>query len=216
MFYYPNFLNRCTRYAYKRIYKDRFYMCNWDIDLNTKVEDATFVIFDTETTGLDMKRDEPIAIGALKVDRLHLDLSQSFYRLIKPEKPPKRSSVEVHGITPSDLSFAGERSEVGREFLMFAKGSLLTGYFLYIDLVMIKKLVKNFCSIPFIPYSLDVLDLYKGEKPIPMEKMLSDLELPYSSYHSALEDAYMTSLIFLKLIKPYRRKKLRDLPLRVW
>lgn len=216
MFYYPNFLNRCTRYAYKRIYKDRFYTCNWDIDLNTKVEDATFVVFDTETTGLDMKKDEPIAIGALRVDRLHLDLSQSFYRLIKPEKPPKRSSVEVHGITPSDLSFAQERSEVGKEFLKFAKGSLLTGYFLYIDLVMIKKLVKNFCSIPFIPYSLDVLDLYRGEKPIPMEKMLSHLELPYSSYHSALEDAYMTSLIFLKLIKPYERKKLKDLPLRVW
>ncbi|MCS7284755.1 MAG: 3'-5' exonuclease [Hydrogenobacter thermophilus] len=216
MFYYPDFLNRCIRHAYKNIHGEKFYACNWDVDIKAKIKDTTFVVCDIETTGLDLKKDEPIAIGALKVKDLCIDLSQSFYRLIKPQTPPKRSSIEVHGITPSDLDIAKERQEVSKEFLEFSRGSLLVGYFFYIDLVMLKKLLKSFCSVPFVPYSLDVLDLYKSEKHISLDEMLSLFDLPSSSHHSALEDAYMTALVFLKLIKPYENRRLKDLPIRVW
>ncbi|MGB9873458.1 MAG: PolC-type DNA polymerase III [Hydrogenobacter sp.] len=207
-------LDRGFRYIYKKFHGEKFYKCNWEIDLNGEVKDTTFVICDTETTGLDTKRDEPIAIGALKIKALHIDLSESFYRLIKPKKPPKRSAIEVHGITPSELTFADSHN-VGREFLEFAWGSVLVGYFFPFDLSMIRKLLKNSCPTTFLPYFIDVLDLYRGERVSNMESLLSALGIPSSSHHSPLEDAYMTALIFLKLIKPYEKKKLKALPLRV-
>ncbi|SNZ10967.1 3'-5' exonuclease [Hydrogenobacter hydrogenophilus] len=208
-------LDRCIRYVYERVYGERFYRCNWDVDLNLTVSDTTFVVCDTETTGLDIKKDEPIAIGALKIRALHLDLSEKFYRLLKPKKLPDRSSIEIHGITPSDLTSVYTQEDVGKDLLNFAKGSVLVGYFFHFDLEMIRKLLKDLCPSIFLPYFIDVLDLYPGEKPSDMESMLSALGIPLSARHSALEDAYMTALIFLKLIKPYEKKKLKAVPLRV-
>ncbi|MGC8852968.1 MAG: hypothetical protein ACP5P0_05125 [Hydrogenobacter sp.] len=47
----------------------------------------------------------------------------------------------------------------------------------------------------FLPYFIDVLDLYRGERVSNMESLLSALGIPSSSHHSPLEDAYMTALI---------------------
>jgi DNA polymerase-3 subunit epsilon len=209
-------LDRGFRYIYKQVYGEKFYTCNWDVDLNSTVSSTTFVVCDTETTGLDTKKDEPIAIGALKIKALHLDLSENFYRLLKPKKLPERSSIEIHGITPSDLPSVYTQKDVGRDLLKFSKGSVLVGYFFPFDLEMIRKLLIDLCPSIFLPYFVDVLDLYPGEKPSNMESMLSALGIPSSTRHSALEDAYMTALIFLKLIKPYEKKKLKALPLRVF
>ena len=93
---------------------------------------------------------------------------------------------------------------------------MLVGYFFPFDLEMIRKLLIDLCPSIFLPYFVDVLDLYPGEKPSNMESMLSALGIPSSTRHSALEDAYMTALIFLKLIKPYEKKKLKALPLKVF
>jgi DNA polymerase-3 subunit epsilon len=166
------------------------------------------------STGLDTKKDEPIAIGALKIKALHLDLSENFYRLLKPKKLPERSSIEIHGITPSDLPSVYTQKDVGRDLLKFAKGSVLVGYFFPFDLEMIRKLLIDLYPSIFLPYFVDVLDLYPGEKPSNMESMLSALGIPSSTRHSALEDAYMTALIFLKLIKPYEKKEAESFTLK--
>lgn len=101
-----------------------------------------------------------------------------------------------------------------RKFLEFVRGSVLVGYFFPFDLEMIRKLLKGFCPSIFLPYFVDVLDLYPGEKPSNMESMLSALGIPSSSRHSALEDAYMTALIFLKLIKPHEKKEAESFTLK--
>jgi len=209
-------LSKGVRSVLKRLYKEKFFVCNWDIDLNTEVKNATFVVFDTETTGLDLKRDYPIALGAIKVKDLTINTSEVFYSLIKPKVQLKKEAIEVHGITPSDLESAKEGKEVIRDFISFAKNSLLVGYFTYIDITMLKKLSKEHCPAPFLPYSLDLLDLCKCEEPMPLERLLLSLGIPTSSTHSPIEDAYMTTLAFLKLINSYKNEKLKELPLRVW
>ncbi len=199
------------RFLYSKLYKN-FYELNWDIDPSMPVDKACFVVFDTETTGLNLKRDEPIALGALRIKALRIDLSEAYYTLIRTTRKLGQS-VKVHGIGPAKLRDAKEPSEVCREFISYSKNCLLVGYFLHIDVAMIKKLVKRECGGAFVPYGVDIVDMLEGRENLPtLEELLTKLRLPKSDFHNPLEDAYMTALVFLKLLKDKNYKKIKDLP----
>ena len=185
-----------------------------EVNKDTKIEDLCFVVFDTETTGLDLKKDEALSIGAVKIENLRIDLSKDFYALLKPTKE-YNESIKVHGITPEDLRSARERKEICMEFLEYARGCILAGYFLQIDISMLKKLIKEECGFSLKTYALDLLDLveHKGKVPT-LEELLKIFKLPISTQHNALEDAYMTALLLLRLLKDGNYKKLKDLPVR--
>ncbi len=187
---------------------------SWEVNKETKIEDLCFVVFDTETTGLDLKKDEALSIGAVKIENLRIDLSKNFYALLKPTRE-YNESIKVHGITPEDLRSARERKEICMEFLEYARGCILAGYFLQIDISMIKKLIKEECGFSLKAYALDLLDLveHKGKVPT-LEELLKIFKLPISTQHNALEDAYMTALLLLRLLKDGNYKKLKDLPVR--
>jgi len=68
------------RKAKKSPYFEEFYE---ETDLNKKVEETTFVVFDCEATDLNPKKAFLLSLGALKVEELKLDLSHSFYRFLK-------------------------------------------------------------------------------------------------------------------------------------
>ncbi|MEJ7555719.1 MAG: 3'-5' exonuclease [Aquificaceae bacterium] len=187
---------------------------SWEVNKETKIEDLCFVVFDTETTGLDLKKDEALSIGAVKIENLRIDLSKNFYALLKPTRE-YNESIKVHGITPEDLRSARERKEICMEFLEYARGCILAGYFLQIDISMLKKLIKEECGFSLKAYALDLLDLveHKGKVPT-LEELLKIFKLPISTQHNALEDAYMTALLLLRLLKDGNYKKLKDLPVR--
>ncbi len=187
---------------------------SWEVNKETKTEDLCFVVFDTETTGLDLKKDEALSIGAVKIENLRIDLSKNFYALLKPTRE-YNESIKVHGITPEDLRNARERKEICMEFLEYARGCILAGYFLQIDISMLKKLIKEECGFSLKAYALDLLDLveHKGKVPT-LEELLKIFKLPISTQHNALEDAYMTALLLLRLLKDGNYKKLKDLPVR--
>lgn len=187
---------------------------SWYVEKEAKIEDTCFVVFDTETTGLDLKRDEAISIGAVKIENLKIDLSKNFYALLKPTKEYE-DSIKVHGITPEKLTKARERREVCVDFLEYAKGCVLAGYFVNIDIAMLKKLVKDECNASLRAYALDLLDMVEQKSKVPsLEELLKESKLPISTQHNALEDAYMTALVLLKLIKERNYKKLKDLPVK--
>ncbi|MCX8059805.1 MAG: exonuclease domain-containing protein [Aquificaceae bacterium] len=106
---------------------------NWEVEKKQFVDRACFVVFDTETTGLDLSSDEVLSIGAVKIQELRIDLSTSFYVLVRPDKPV-RDSVKIHGITPRELEGAKSKKEACKAFLDYARGCILSGYFLRIDM----------------------------------------------------------------------------------
>lgn len=204
------------RWLYKSLKREAWEAFNWGIEKEKALEKVCFVVFDTETTGLDLKRDEAISIGAVKIEGLKIDLSKSFYRLLKPSKG-YGESIKVHGITPQDLKEAKERKEVCEEFINYSRGCILAGFFVHIDIAMIRGLVKKECSGVFYPYAIDLLDMLEDQKETPsLEGLLKRYKLPLSLFHNALEDAYMTALLLLRSIKYGNYKKVKDLPLKVF
>ena len=56
------------------------------------------VVFDTETTGLNPKKDEILSIGAVIVKENKILTSQKFELFVKPSKDIKEESIKIHQV----------------------------------------------------------------------------------------------------------------------
>ena len=65
--------------------------------------DGDLVALDTETTGLDPKRAEIVAIGAVRIRGNRLLTSQGLSIVVKPTRPIDPASIRVHQIRPVDV-----------------------------------------------------------------------------------------------------------------
>jgi len=185
------------------------------IDLRTPIEEARFTIFDTETTGLDVRSSEIVSIGALRIENLSLKLSTAFHRFIKPENL-RRESVEIHGITLEELEDKGEDArKVIEDFLDYIRGSLLVGFNVEFDRKMVSKYTLKFFGVPFVTYRVDLFHLWKrrGGQEKSLREIAEDMGIPTEGIHSALDDAYITALVFLKLISNMKGDPLSRLPI---
>jgi len=115
-----------------------------DFDQSLPLPEYRFVVFDTELTGLDKKKDEIISIGAVTIENQHLDLSRSFHEYIRPDRIEEISeAVFVHRITPAVLQHARPAEEVLCDFIEFCGKSLLVGHFVGLDMAFLNRTVSN-------------------------------------------------------------------------
>jgi DNA polymerase-3 subunit epsilon len=104
------------------------------VDPGLPIEKIPFVVVDTELTGLDLKNDSVVSVGAIKMAGTRIELGRSFYRLVSPRADFKRESIMVHGITPDDVAAKPPLDAVADELLAFCGDRILVGHFLSLDL----------------------------------------------------------------------------------
>ena len=76
-----------------------------------------YIVFDTETTGLNPKKDDILSIGAVKIKNNKILTSQTFEVFIKNTKEISTKSIEIHQIRAIDLVNAKDVDTAIREFL---------------------------------------------------------------------------------------------------
>jgi len=166
------------------------------------------VVFDTETTGLDRKRDEILSIGAVKVKGDKILTSQSFEIFLKPSGSISAESIKIHHIRPCDLEHAVEPLEGAKAFLEFIGNRPLIGYYLEFDVAMINRLVKPWLGVSLPNRQIEVSGLYfdkkialipQGNIDLRFDTILRDLKIPRMGQHNALNDAIMTAMVYIKL-----------------
>jgi len=128
-----------------------------------------YVVFDTETTGLNPKVDEILSIGAVKIRGNKILTSQTFEVYIKNEKEISSKSIEIHHIRPCDLENARSANEAIMEFLKFIEGRVLVGYYLEFDIEMIEKYTLPLLGIKLPNKRVEISELYYDAQiaPIP-------------------------------------------------
>jgi DNA polymerase-3 subunit epsilon len=166
------------------------------------------VVFDTETTGLNPKRDEILSIGAVKVKGDKILTSQSFEMFLKPSRAISAESIKIHHIRPCDLEHALTPLEGVQKFLEFIGNRPLVGYYLEFDVAMVNRLVKPWLGITLPNAQTEVSGLYfdkkialipQGNIDLRFDTILKSLNIPRMGQHNALNDAIMTAMVYLKL-----------------
>lgn len=166
------------------------------------------VVFDTETTGLNTKKDAVLSIGAVKVKGDRILTSESFEVFLKPSKEISVESIKIHHIRPCDLEHAIEPLEGVEKFLKFIGNRPLVGYYLEFDMAMINRLVKPWLGCELPHKQLEISGLYfdkkialipQGNIDLRFDTILRDLNIPRMGQHNALNDAIMTAMVYIKL-----------------
>jgi len=166
------------------------------------------VAFDTETTGLNTKKDAILSIGAVKIKGDKILTSQSFEIFLKPSKEITPESIKIHHIRPCDLEHACEPLEGVRKFLEFIGNRPLIGYYLEFDMAMINRLIKPWLGVNLPNKQIEVSGQYfdkkialipQGNIDLRFDTILRDLNIPRMGQHNALNDAIMTAMVYIKL-----------------
>ncbi|WP_373073977.1 3'-5' exonuclease [Sulfurimonas sp.] len=169
-----------------------------------------YVVFDTETTGLNPKKDEILSIGAVKIKNNKILTSQTFEMFIQNSCDISSESKKIHGIREIDLVDAKTTLEVIPEFLKFIGSRPLVGYYLEFDIAMINKYVKPLLGIKLPNKQIEVSEIYYDQKiefipqgniDLRFGTILEDCGIPNMGAHNAVNDAIMTAMIYLKLTK---------------
>jgi DNA polymerase-3 subunit epsilon len=166
------------------------------------------VVFDTETTGLNTKKDAVLSIGAVKVKGDRILTSESFEVFLKPSKEISVESIKIHHIRPCDLEHALEPKEGAKKFLEFIGNRPLVGYYLEFDMAMMNRLIKPWLGVTLPNKQIEVSGLYfdkkialipQGNIDLRFDTILRDLNIPRMGQHNALNDAIMTAMVYIKL-----------------
>jgi len=171
-----------------------------------------WVTLDCETTGLDVRRDQIVSIGAVRIVGNRLLTSQRLELLVRPERAPSAGSVRVHRLRERDVA-AGMKPEVAmRRLLEFIGSRPLVGYYLEFDVAMINREIWPMLGVGLPQPKIEVSAMYYDYKnrlrpaherdtmiDLRFQTMMTELALPTFEAHDALNDAVMAGLAFVKL-----------------
>lgn len=169
-----------------------------------------YVVFDTETTGLNPKKNDVISIGAVKIYDNKIITSETFEVFIKNESLMSPKNIEIHQIRNCDLENAKPMEEAIKEFLYFIGSRPLIGYYLEFDIKMINKYVKPILGITLPNEAIEVSEIYfdktialipQANIDLRFDTILDKCGVPNMGMHNAVNDAIMTAMIYLKLTK---------------
>ena len=168
------------------------------------------VIFDTETTGIEFKRDRIIEIGAVAVEKHgEADSLNCLIRLPEGQTLPP-FIVELTGITDQQLQREGvsdrEAAEAFCRLLDGCKRPLLVAYNAQFDLNFLFYLLRpwGLAGVLKKPHFLDALTVYKDRRDYP-HKLCNAIEAyqleEAENSHRAVDDARATVLLLEAMAK---------------
>lgn len=171
-------------------------------------EEEEFVSLDCETTGLNVKKDEILSLGAVKIIKNKIELSGSFERFVTPVNPISHESIKIHHIRPCDMDNSIEAKIAIEELLHFIGNRTIIGYYIKFDIAMINRYVKKIIGTTIPNKSIELSSMYyKRYKKksshefvdLKFDTIMKELNLPKLGQHDALNDAVMSGMMYLKL-----------------
>jgi DNA polymerase-3 subunit epsilon len=182
------------------------------------------VAVDCETTGLDLNKDDIIAISAIRIRGARILTSERFEAKLRSGAAMAPAAIKVHGLRHADVATGRPDNEAIPELLRFIGGRPLVGYFIEFDVGMLDKHVSRLLGFRLPNPRIEVSRLYYERKyadappltqvDLSFAAILADLGLPMLDQHDATSDALMTAMIYLALrdlkARGVRIKRRRD------
>jgi DNA polymerase-3 subunit epsilon len=195
----------------------------WDIpdksseeDLLGDINTTRFVVLDTETTGFDYENDRILCIGAIVLQNNRISIHDSFEIFIEQEHY-NQATAQIHGILKDFVLDRPKELEALEQFLAFLGDSIIIAHHTKFDVTMINKALERNELPKLKNRTLDTAVLYKKtlivsnllevKENYTLDDLADKFDISKKDRHTAMGDAYITAIAFLKILKKLREKK---------
>lgn len=178
---------------------------------DTPIEDVRFVVLDSETTGLDPRKDRIVTIGAIAVVNYEILIEDSFEALLKVEY--NSSAVTVHGVTREESRIGLDEPAALDQFLKYLGDGVIVGHHISHDVDTFNAGYERHFGLRMENASLDTMALtlhlerdgaFAGRDPIQefsLDALCGLFNIIPHDRHTAPGDAFMTALVFQRLLR---------------
>ncbi len=188
-----------------------------DIDWEQELLEASYVVFDTETTGLHpFKGDEIISIGAVVVEKGKILSEPRFYEMVNPGRPVSTQSEEITGLNNKMLSDKPDLIPVLLRFLQFTGSRILVAHNAPFDLAFINNRLGEATGSRIVNPVIDTVlltsALYYALGDYSLENLAPRFNISLEGRHNALGDAIIAASLFISLLQELNNMGVRKLP----
>jgi DNA polymerase-3 subunit epsilon len=173
---------------------------------STPLPQARIVVVDTETSGLDVRHDRLLSIGACVIREGAIDVAECFYRELHQDSASAEANILVHGIG-REAQLAGEaQADVLAAFLAFARKSPMAAFNAPFDHAFLAPAMRDHLGVNFRPQWIDLAELPKAMYPADaaslktLDDWLARFSIVHHERHNALADAYCTAQLLLVMM----------------
>jgi len=189
-------------------------------DESLTIEETRFVVLDTETTGFDYENDRILCIGALVLQHNSISVQNSFEVYVQQDHYDK-STAQIHGILKDFVLKRPNELEALQQFLAYLGDSIIIAHHTVFDVTMINKALERNDLPALTNKTLDTAHLYKKtlikshlferKDHYTLDDLADKFDISKKDRHTALGDAYITAIAFLKIVKKLNEKKATNL-----
>ncbi len=182
---------------------------------SVRLRDLTFVVFDTETTGLrPAQGDQIVSIAGVRIVNGRILTGESFNRIVHPGRPIPPESIKFHGITDEMVENKPPLAVVLPQFKAYAADDVLVAHNAAFDLKFIRMRERE-CGVAFNNPVLDTMLLSSYVDGTPENQSLDAIAERYgitvTDRHTALGDSLVTAAVLLRLIEGLEAKGIHTL-----
>lgn len=196
-------------------------------DKSKPLREVRFVVFDTETTGLDLSKNRLLSIAGVAMKGAEVALDDTFDVMVAQTDVGGAEAAVVHGLISNDLVGGIPEAEAVAQFLAFAGDSVLVAHHAAFDLRMLNKAIAPHRGAKVWSPAVDTAQLARRVEVGPMptseargaddresyrlDSLVSRYGIEVPERHTAAGDALATALLFQRLLKKAERRGIQTL-----
>ena len=168
------------------------------------LKDATYVVFDLETTGLSVNFDDIIEISAVKIQSGQE--VASFSEFCNPHRKLSAFTVKLTNITDSDLIDAREIPDVLQDFKVFCGDAIMVAHNADFDMSHLENAYDKYGLGECLNPVIDTLEYARNRfgdelKTFNLKSLSKFFKVNLVQHHRAIYDAKATAEIFVNLLR---------------
>ncbi|THH36108.1 exonuclease [Aliishimia ponticola] len=173
--------------------------------------DLAYVVFDTETTGLDTARDDVVQIAGVRMVGPRILQGEDFDQLVDPGRPIPQSSTQIHGITQEMVADAPRFDTVAGTFSTYAEDAVLVAHNAKFDMAFLNRIGGFDHPVLCTGQLSAALFDHTDDHTLDALAERFGIEIAEDMRHTALGDALATAEIFKRMLPILAGRGIRTL-----
>jgi len=194
---------------------------------STPLGDVRFVVFDSETSGLDLSKNRLLSIAGVAMAGPEVQLDDAFEAMVAQPDVGGANAAVVHGLVSNDLADGLPEDEAAARFLAFAGDAVLVAHHAAFDIQMLRKAIASHRGAKVWNQTIDTAQLAERVEVGPMssnratgadqraayrlDSLVERYGIDVAERHTAAGDALATALLFQRLLKKAQRRGIHTL-----